>query len=177
MRRGFSLSYTRCTDATLAMRTQDALRMLLFAVFFGVGAAALGSAILCDDLIHYYTNRHLLRSARRTLTQLESLNADYDALLEQLEKDPNFVRRIAPAAVGAEPSEKDTVYPKVTAAELDAARKTLTEASPEQDSEPAIPRWLSRCSPRRQRIALFLSGAFLVLVSFIWFGPRKPAGS
>lgn len=174
---GFSFSHTRCTDATLAMRTQDALGMLLFAVFFGVGAAALGSAILCDDLIQYYTNRHLLHSVRTTMTQLESLNADYDALADQLEKDPNIVKRIAPVAVGAETSEQDTVYPKARAAELDAARKALTETSPQQDSEPAVPRWLSRCSPRRQRIALFLSGAFLVLVSFIWFGPRKPAGT
>ncbi|MHC4335989.1 MAG: hypothetical protein ACYSUV_19905 [Planctomycetota bacterium] len=164
-------------SAILAMRTQDVLGMLLFAAFFSVGAAALSSAILCDDLVQYYTNRGLLYSAQETLRQLESLNADYDALLEQLEKDPNFVRRIAPAAVGAEPSEEDTVYPKVTAAELDAARKALTEASADQASVPAIPRWLSRCRGRRQRIALFLSGAFLVLVSFVWFGPGKPGST
>jgi hypothetical protein len=155
------------------MRTQNVLGTLLFAAFFSVGAAALSSAILCDDLLQYYTSRHLLQSAEDSLRRLESLNADYDALLEQLEEDPNLVERIAPVAVGAERVEQDTIYPKVTPGDLDAARKALTEWSGPRASESMIPRWLSRCSAPRQRITLFLSGAFLILVSFIWFGPGE----
>ena len=67
------------------MQRQNILRTLLFAVFFSIGTAALAGSILRDDLLRYYRNKQLLRSAEETLNKLESLNADYDALLKQLE--------------------------------------------------------------------------------------------
>ena len=160
-----------------AMRKHNVLGMLFFAVFFSVGAAAVSGAVLYDDLLEYYTNRQLLRSAEESLRRLESLNADYDALLRQLWQDPNLVERIAPVAVGAERTQQDTVNPIVTPADLDAARRALTEDSGQGASEPVIPRWLSRCSQPRQRITLFLSGAFLILLSFMWFGPKERGGA
>lgn len=158
------------------MRRQSILRTLLFVVFFGIGAAALSGSILCDDLLQYYTNRGLLKSAEESLTRLESLNADYDALLQQLQNDPNLIERIAPAAVGAEREDEDTAYPKVTPEQLDAARRALTEDSNQRSSEAMTPRWLTRCSGPSRRIALFLAGAFLILISFTCFGPREQSG-
>jgi hypothetical protein len=104
------------------------------------------------------------------------LNADYAALLEQLEKDPNVIKRIAAATLGTRPDAKDTVYPKVTPEQLDAARKVLTGATKEQPPEPVTPDWIARCSEPRRRTVLFLAGAFLILISFIWFGPAKDRG-
>ena len=74
--------------AVNAMQRQNILRTLLFVVFFGIGTAALAGSILYDDLLGYYRNKQLLRSAEETLNKLESLNADYDALLKQLEERP-----------------------------------------------------------------------------------------
>jgi len=111
------------------MRSQYILRTFLFVVFFSVGAAALSSSILCGDLLQYYHNKQLLKAAEDSLNRLESLNTDYDVLLQQLQKDPNLIKRIAPATLGIEQEGEDTIYPKVTPEQLDAARKALTEDS------------------------------------------------
>lgn len=155
------------------MLRQNIILALLFVVFFSIGAAALGVSILCDDLLRYYTNRQLLKMAETSLKQLESLNNDYDALLKQLEKDPNLVKRIAPAALGIEPADADAIYPEVTAEQLTAAKKALAKDSGRQPAEPVVPDWLTRCSEPRRRIILFLAGSVLILISFICFGSAK----
>jgi hypothetical protein len=155
------------------MRRQIILRTLFFVVFFSIGAAALSGSILCEDLLEYYRNRELLKSAEETLSRLESLNTDYDVLLEQLRRDPNLFERIGPATLGTEREDEETIYPKVTPEQLDAARMALTEQSGERPPEPTMQRWLGRCSEPRRRIILFLAGALLVLISFIWFGSSK----
>lgn len=152
------------------MPRQTIIRALLFVVFFSVGAAALSFSVLCEDLLRYYHNKQLLRAAGESSNRLESLNADYDALLWQLEEDPNLVRRIAPATLGTEPADANAVYPKATAEQLAAARKTLTEDLNKQSDEQEMPHWIIRCGEPYRRIILFLAGAFLVLISFIWFG-------
>jgi hypothetical protein len=155
------------------MQRQNILRTLLFVVFFSIGTAALTAATLYDDLLGYYRNKQLLRSAEETLNKLKSLNADYDALLKQLEDNPNLLERIAPATLGTEPADANTIYPKVTAEQLDAARKVLAEDSKQQQSGAGIPDWITRCSKPSERIILFSAGAFLILISFICFGPTK----
>jgi hypothetical protein len=162
------------------MQKQNILRTLLFVVFFGIGTAALAASILYDDLLRYYRDKQLLMSAEETLNKLESLNADYDALLKQLEENPGLLERIAPAALGTELNEPNTVYPKVTAEQLDAARKVLAEDSKQQPSGAGIPKWIVRCGELSRRIILFTSGAFLILISFIFFGTAdktKSAGA
>lgn len=147
--------------------------MILFVVFFGIGTAALTAATLYDDLLRYYRNKQLLRSSEETLNKLKSLNADYDALLKQLEENPDLLERIAPATLGTEPADENTVYPKVTAEQLDAARKVLAKDLERQQSEAEMPEWIIRCSEPSKRIILFSAGAFLILISFICFGPTK----
>lgn len=158
------------------MRGQNILRTFLFAVFFGIGVAALSGSMLCDDLLRYYRNKQLLRAAEVSLSRLKSLNVDYDVLLGQLEEDPNLIRRLGPAALGTEPEDENTAYPKVRARQLAAARKALTEDINRQFVEPVAPRWVIRCCRVPQRIILFFAGFFLVLISFIWFGPAERAG-
>ena len=153
------------------MQRQDAIRTFLFVIFFSIGAATLYVSICCDELIRYYRNKQMLKAVQESKNQLESLIADYEALLGQMEKDPNlFMERIAPAALGAEPEKKDVVYPKATPEQLNAAREALTEDTDRKPIEPVVPGWLIQCSEPRRRIVLFLAGAFLILISFIWFG-------
>ena len=156
-----------------AMQRQNILRTLLFVVFFSIGIAALAGAILCDDLLRYYRDKQLLRSAEESLNKLESLNADYDALLKQLEENPSLLERIAPATLGTEPADANTVYPKVTAEQLDATRKVLAEDLEQQSSVIEIPGWVVRCNEPSRRITLFLAGALLILISFMCFGTAE----
>ena len=155
------------------MQRQNILRTFLFIIFFGIGATALSGSILCDDLVRYYHNRHLLKVKPEGTNRLESLIADYDALLVQLEKDPNLVKRIAPATLGTKPDDEEAIYPKATEEQLNAARKVLVQDSNRQVNEPMIPVWLARCSKPPQRITLFLAGTSLILISFMFFGPAK----
>jgi len=154
------------------MQGQNVIRTFLFVVFFGVAAASLAVSALCNDLVRYYQNKHLLREAHEFLEQLKTLNADYDALLQQLEKDPNLIKRIAPATLGTEPADANAIYPRVKAEQLAAARKALADPN-QHETGPAIPDWLTRCSEPRRRAALFIVSAALILVSFICFRPVK----
>jgi len=155
------------------MQRRNVIRGTLFVLFFSIGAASLSSSILCDDLVQHYQNKQLLKAAQESLDRLKCLKADYDVLLAELEKDPNLVKRLAPATLGIEPEDANTVYPRATAEQLAAARRALTEDPNEQSAEPAIPQWLSRCSEPRRKTTLFLSGAVLILTSLICFGPGK----
>jgi hypothetical protein len=156
-----------------AMQARNVMRVSVFIVFFGIGVAALGGSALCPDLIRYYHSRDLLNQAQASLDTLELLNADYDALLQQLQQDPNLVRRIAPATLGAEPEDPNAVYPTATVKQLTFARKALTEHTQQYPTELATPTWLIRCSEPRRRTALFLAGAGLILISIMYFGPAK----
>ncbi|MHC4187697.1 MAG: hypothetical protein ACYSRQ_05845, partial [Planctomycetota bacterium] len=90
------------------------IRFFWFVIFFSVGAGALSLSILTTDLMHYYQNKHLLKQSHDYHTQLESLNTDYDILLQQLENDPNIIKRIAPATLGTGPADTESISPKVT---------------------------------------------------------------
>jgi hypothetical protein len=157
------------------MRRQNILRTFLFVIFFSIGATALSGSILCDDLVRYYHNRQQLKEKEELSNRLKSLNAEYDSLLQNLEKDPNLLERIAPLVLGTGGNDANTIYPKATEELLEAVKKALEEDSSQQSTEPMMPDWLIRCSEPRRRIILFFSGAFLVLISFICLGSAKEA--
>jgi hypothetical protein len=154
------------------MQSQGVIHFLLFLVFFSIGAAALGGAVLCDDLILYCQNRQLVKEAERSLERLDSLNSEYNALLEELENDPNLLKRIAPATLGTEPDDPNAIYPKARARELALARKALIEQAGEAPPEEVVPKWLQRCSEPSRKLGLFVAGAGLVLISLVFFTPK-----
>ena len=149
------------------------IRVVVFVVFFGIGAAVLSLPVLCDDLLDYYHNKALLKQADDHLKKLETLTADYDTLLAQLENDPCQLARLAPATLGIEPNEPNTVYPRASADKLAAARSTLSEEPNEPADVQTTPQWLNACCQWPRRHILFISGATLVLISFVFFGPTK----
>jgi len=157
------------------MKMENISRALLFVVFFSIGATALSGSILCDVLLRYYHSRQLLKVEEDTTKKVVSQNADYNALRQQLEKDPNIINRIAPIVLGVDAPDANTVYPKATVEQIAAARKASGKEVTSQCPEPMTPTWLTRCSEPRRRITLFLAGAALVLVSFICFGPARQA--
>lgn len=145
----------------------------MFVVFFSVGAAVLSLTVLCDDLLEYFHNKSLLAQAEGYLEKLETLDSDYDTLLGQIENDPCQLARLAPATLGIEPNEPNTVYPKATADKLAAARQTLSEEPDRPQEGPTTPQWLNSWCQWPHRHALFFSGSALVLISFIFFGQTK----
>jgi hypothetical protein len=159
------------------MQSQRVLQFLFFVVFFSVGGAALGGAVLCDDLILYCLNRRLISEAESSLERLDSLNSEYDALLDELEKDPNLLKRIAPATLGTEPDDPNAIYPKAKARELALARKALLDQAGVEAAASAVPAWLERCSDPSRKLGLFVAGAGLVLISLVFFTPKPVEAS
>jgi len=155
------------------MRGQDILRTLLFVIFFSVGAAALSGAVLFGDLLSYCENKELLDSSEESLEKLRSLNADYDALLKQVQEEPELIDRIARATFGTGPEDANTAYPKVAPEQLDAARRALMEATQQRRPVSVARRWVERLSRPWRRVAVFLCGAALVLVSFMFFSSKR----
>ena len=151
------------------MSRQYLLRCVLFVVFFITGATAVCISALCGDLCRHYQNRQLLRSIEGSLKRLESVITDYDKLLEQLEKDPNVILRLGPVMLGAEPLDSNAIYPAITAEQLAAAQEALKKQSGRQCDKYPVPAWLVRSSQQPQRTILFLSGGFLIIISFVWF--------
>jgi hypothetical protein len=154
-----------------AMQRQGIAYLLFFVVFFSIGAAALGGAVLCGDFIQYCRNKSLLQEAQGFVKRLESLNTEYDELLQELEKDPDLLQRIVPVTLGTEPNDPNTAYPKARARDLAIARKALVAQAEQEPPGPEIPVWLQRCSDPPKRIALFIAGASLVLISLVCFTP------
>ncbi len=155
------------------LRRQNIIRAFLFVVFFSIGAAALSTSILFADLLRYYNNRELLKAEKELSNRLRFLNADYDALLQQLRNDPNLIKRIALVTLGKDNNDANTIYPKATAEQLAAARKALTDQTSAEPADTSLPQWLTRCKEPRRRTILFFAGAGLILISFICFGPVR----
>lgn len=152
-------------------RRHGFLYLLLFGVFFSIGAAALGGSVLCDDFIRHCRNKRLVADAQTSIERLESLNAEYDALLEHLESNPDLLQRIAPVTLGTEPADPNAIYPRARTGQLAAARKALLEPDEHEPAQPPIPTWLQRASDPPKRIVLFIAGAALVLISLACFTP------
>lgn len=156
---------------------QSTLRMFVFIVFFSIGAAAMSVSILCDELLRYYHNKQALNSTEESTERLKSLKADYEVLLEQLKDDPNFIDRVVPVTLGIEANEPNTIHPKATAEQLAAAKEALTADANDKITAFPVPDWLNRCSEPRRRSVLFVTGAILILISFMYFGPVSQSRS
>jgi hypothetical protein len=151
------------------MRRHAFLHFFFFMTFFSIGAGALGTAVLCNDFVQYCRDRQSLRDSELSLKHLESLNREYDALLQQLESDPDVLKRIAPVTLGTPPTDPNTAYPKARAEYLAGARKTLIEQAQQDPTPLEVPVWLQRCSEPAKRMMLFIAGASLVLISLVCF--------
>ena len=149
------------------------MRDILFIVFFTIGATALCGSILSRELVKYLENTQLLQESIASVEKLESLISDYEELLKQRQDDPNLIKRIISVTMGVDINEPNTVYPKLAANELQAARIAIAKQQKEIEKEKTIPEFLLRCNEPTKRIGLFLAGASLVLISFICFSPIK----
>ena len=152
---------------------QGLMRFLVFCTCLAIGLSALSLVILYDDLVAYYSYKASLKAAEANIDKLKILNDDYDALLEQLKNDPNLLKRIYRVTFGDESEDEQAVYPRPRPEELYAARAALAERIAQQETETNLPDWMERIKHPRVRIALFLSGTALIIISFIFFGPVR----
>ena len=157
---------------------QGVFRFVVFCIFFAFGLSSLGLSIICGDLVSYYSYKGLLTASQTNIDKLKSLNDDYDALLSQLQQDPNLFNRIARVTFGTEPGDDQTISPRARPEELSAARSALAKKIAESADESRLPKWLLRIKQPQRRVALFLAGSVLIIISIIFFGPvSRPSES
>jgi hypothetical protein len=154
------------------MHWQDAFHILVFVIFFGIGAVGLGGSVLCEDVIRYCRDKNEVKESQKSIDRLTLLNKEYDTLLEQLNKDPEPFKRIAGPTLGREPNEPETAYPKAKAEELRIARQSLLDQAGRDRPAIEVPDWLLRCAEPRHRIGLFVAGASLIIISMVCFTPE-----
>ena len=155
------------------MQNERVIRIVAFVVFFSVGMAVLAGTLLCDTLLQNYYTKGLLARTEEQNKKFESLNIDYDTVLGQLEGNPKELARLAPATLGIEANEPNTAYPRATADKIAAARRTLIKEPNQTAAASDVPPWLCLSCQWPRRHILFISGATLVLISFIFFGPTR----
>jgi hypothetical protein len=155
------------------MQNERVIRTVAFIVFFSIGATVLAAILLCDDLVTLFYLKGLENQSQVNLNKIKSLITDYDIVLGQIEGNPKELARLAPATLGIEVNEPNTVYPRAAADKLAIARRALAEEPNRTEINQGVPPWLCLSCRWPRRHILFISGATLVLIAFVFFGPTK----
>ena len=149
-------------------------RFILFSVFFLAGAAAMVLSIIAEpELMNYYESRAALVKIQEQNITIENLTDKYAAQIALIESEPNILDRFIPMTFGQKPQAPDTAFPQVQNQTLQTETEKLMERIEQTPAVEPIPTWLARViEPRNQR-GLFLSGAGLIIITFIYFGTNK----
>jgi hypothetical protein len=126
-------------------------------------------------MLEYLEYEQVLIDTQASRDKLKSLIEDYQALLEQFERDPNIYDRITPIELGSDREDANTVYPRPSRQLIAKTNEVLQASDSKQESR--LFTVLNRCNQPRLRLMLFISGALLVLVSFVCFSPMRPQPS
>ena len=147
------------------------IRFLLFAVFFLAGAGAIVLSVLAEpDLKEYYQNRAALAQIEQQNEKIISLTAQYETLIGRIESEPNMLDRVIPLTFGHQPKAPDTAFPRVQNQTLQTETERLFEQIENTPPVSPMPGWFERILEPKIKRGLFLSGAGLVLINFIFFG-------
>jgi len=151
------------------------IRFLFFCLFFGVGAGAMTLAILAEpELRDFYLSRRALDEVYAQNEIIKDLTDQYVARIELIEREPNVLDRVRILAFNQPPQREDTVFPRGDDAQLGQQTQALFEMLEAREIAPRpLPDWLMRCLEPNIRRALFLAGAGLAMLTFIFFGSSR----
>ena len=147
------------------------IRFFLFCLFFLTGASAIVLAILAKpELQNYYQNRAMLDQLHQQNEKIKELTDQYAARVELIETEPGILHRFSATTFGQKPQASDTIFPEVANEKLRAETEKILKTELEPKPIDPIPAWLKRVSEPAIRMALFLAGTALILITFIFFG-------
>jgi hypothetical protein len=145
---------------------------LLFVVFFTAGVAAVSLSVLAREIGTLYRDKAILHKIEESNKNLQSLDKQYAFQLDQIKKNPAILARLRVLNLGEEPQDPQTAYPPAKSDQLiQAARNILSQKEvKKKDEPPLVPAWVIRACQTRSRIALFMAGAALIIISMMFFG-------
>jgi|GEM_PF-1399063 len=159
------------------MSGKTILNAVFFVIFFTVGIAAVALSILALEIGTMYRDEVILQRLEASNKRLQALDQQYAYQLEEIKRNPAVLARLRVLNLGEEPQDPETAYPPARSSELiQAARNILTQKEvKDKDEPPLIPFWLLRACRPRSRVALFLAGTALIVISMTFFGrPAEP---
>lgn len=150
-------------------------RFIWFCLFFTIGLGAMTLSILVEpELMNYYLSRRALDEIYTQNEQIKELTDQYTAKINLIAQEPNVLERIRVLAFNEPLWRENTVFPRGDDQQLRQKTQMLFEQlEQKQNTPPAIPIWLERCIQPNIRRALFVAGAVLVLLTFIFFGAPR----
>jgi hypothetical protein len=153
------------------------IRYIIFCIFFAAGAAAIALSFLIQpELINHFQSVALLDKTNQDNEKVQSLIDQYNAQNSLIEREPNVLSRLQQMALGQTPPQQEGVInPSDYNLQLAAMAKEVLQENPPADPNEYIPMWARRCVDVRLRSALFLSGAGLLLITFMLFGSSRKA--
>jgi len=151
------------------------IRFLLFTVFFLAGAFAIVLSMLArPELYDYYQSRAALEQIHAQNKRIVDLTEQYAARIALIESNPDILSRFSISTFGRKPEAPDTVFPPEASEKLKAETEKILKAETAPSPVEPLPGWMHRIIRASTRMALFLAGAALIMVTFIFFGtPRS----
>ncbi len=150
------------------------LRYLFFCIFFVLGASAITLSILSDEITQNYKNIENLNLIEENSEKLERLIKAYDLQIEQVMNDPEILKRLSRRIVeGVGGGVGVGADPVATRQELRIATEILNPPSDPNEAVPLLRSYAERATKQHVKQGLFLSGAGLILIAFIFFGEPK----
>lgn len=151
------------------------IRFLFFCLFFTAGAGAMTLAILVEpELLNYYTSRRALNEIHAQNDQIKELIDQYTAKIDLIEQEPTVLERIRVLAFNQPLHREDTIFPRADDPHLRQQTQALFEMlDAQKNTAQPLPDWLQRCIQPNIRRALFVAGAALAMLTFIFFGSSK----
>ncbi len=150
------------------------IRYILFCLFFSVGTGAIVLSILVGEIDEYYANKDALVLSEEGNEKLRKFNTEYDLQLEQAEKDPDIIERLKHVTLGEQFESDDTVYPTATREAIAQAEAVIASGIATPPHDDPLRKVVDRCMELRIRLSLFVAGAGLVLLTFLFFGKKRP---
>lgn len=150
------------------------VRYILFCVFFSAGTGAIVLSILVSEVNDYYANKDALIRSDLGNKKLHKLNKEYDIQLEMASRDPNIITRLERVTLGHEPESEGTIYPTATKQAIAEAEAVIASGNPDQQQDNPLKKIIDRCMEKRIRLSLFIAGSGLVLLTFLFFGAKRP---
>ncbi len=126
------------------------------------------------ELTTYYYNRAVLAQIEAQNEKIQDLTEQYAAQVKLIESDPNILQRFSATTFGHKPLTDETAFPEASGNVLrDETEQILRRDEASGPVEPT-PEWLAHILQPKIRLALFLTGCGLVLITFIFFGSGLP---
>jgi hypothetical protein len=152
---------------------------IVFCVFFAAGTVAIALSFLIQpELTNYFQSVALLEKTIKDNEKIQSLIDQYNSQNTLIEKEPNVLARLQQVALGQTPPQQEGIIsPSDYNLQLAALAKQVLEENSPADPNAYNPLWVRRCVDVRYRSTLYLSGAGLLLITFMFFGSSRKSST